>query len=232
MPREDLLHLLYKAFQASCLCPGPGHGRLSGHVSLAAGAGARRHRAAQEPRPAHGFWFRRRCRAGVTARPLPAGTRCCSTRSAHGGAAERPRPGSCSVTPGRGGRTPPPPCAPLPARAPPSTARPPLPQQPRRRGQGPTPAPHGPRTAYSPPRSLPPSRPPPSLPLAPQPEQVLRVSQPDPPRPGRPSPSSFPRQRRGLRGSETGPLRQRPLWTGSGQAALAAPRVIDGAHSR
>lgn len=59
------------------------------------------------------------------------------------------------------------------------------------------------------------------------------MPRPDPSRPGRPSPSSFPRRRRRLRGSEGeggAPLGQRSLRTGSGQAALVAPRVIDRAH--
>lgn len=128
--------------------------------------------------------------------------------------------------------------------APPRGARPPpSPGSPGPRRRGPGPAPDGPGTAYSrarsplsrprpPPSPLPPPAPPPRL--APQPGRAARRC-PGPTRPVPAAPHHPPSPDGGAgsgaaRGRGGAPLGQRSLRTGSGQAALVAPRVIDRAH--
>lgn len=111
--------------------------------------------------------------------------------------------------PGRRGRPPPPPLRPPPCPGPAEeSAAAPFPGQRRAPGlrawprPAASPAPHGPGTAYSRPCSLLLALPlPPEL--ARQPRQGARGCRALP-RPGRPLPSSFPRRRHGLRGSEGG----------------------------
>lgn len=147
-----------------------------------------------------------------------------------------PRPAEAGQT----GRAPPPPLhypsfppCPSPAEG---SATSTFPGQPRRRGPaiGRSPARGEPGPAW--PRNCLLTAPllPPRPPLSRAPRSAALAGSagcPTAARTGCPSPSSFPRKRHGLRGSERRPLRQRSLRTGRSQAALVAPRVIDGARS-